>query len=223
MLPPPHDFNRQLKQDVHHLLWTKEPDFDPTGKGTPTTAKPWINKHAIHNPKRSNKHAPNLGLGLIAWESHCSALRIKWILNYLNATRGPWKSVLDAWLARPEMGRASICTSTHSSIPTHQSKRHKTEPPPLLGGGSQGPSWPHIACMCLQGSRSRFLTPPKGVWEGPRALVHLPRNTRCRFLFPPPCAFLASEKNLVQKCETSAWANRAPPDSLYSHTQARPV
>jgi len=53
MLPPPH-FNRQLKQDVHHLLWTKEPDFDPTGKGTPTTAKPWINKHAIHNPKRSN-------------------------------------------------------------------------------------------------------------------------------------------------------------------------
>eukprot|EP00962_Isochrysis_galbana_P040177 scaffold14528_cov104-Isochrysis_galbana.AAC.3 len=42
---------------------------------------------------------------------------------------------------------------------------------------------------------ARFLTPPKGVWEGPRALVHLPRNTRCRFLrflFPPPCASLAS-------------------------------
>eukprot|EP00962_Isochrysis_galbana_P043686 scaffold16723_cov143-Isochrysis_galbana.AAC.4 len=39
---------------------------------------------------------------------------------------------------------------------------------------------------------ARFLTPPKGVWEGPRAMVHLPRNTRCRFLFPPPCAFLAS-------------------------------
>eukprot|EP00962_Isochrysis_galbana_P023591 scaffold7131_cov131-Isochrysis_galbana.AAC.7 len=36
---------------------------------------------------------------------------------------------------------------------------------------------------------ARFLTPPKGVWEGPRAMVHLPRNTRCRFLFPPPCAF----------------------------------
>eukprot|EP00962_Isochrysis_galbana_P019244 scaffold5603_cov125-Isochrysis_galbana.AAC.4 len=29
---------------------------------------------------------------------------IKWILNYLNATRGPWKSVLDAWLARPCWG-----------------------------------------------------------------------------------------------------------------------
>eukprot|EP00962_Isochrysis_galbana_P044409 scaffold17222_cov110-Isochrysis_galbana.AAC.2 len=113
-LPPPH-FNRQLEQDVHHLLWTKEPNFDPTSKGTHTTAKPWINKHAIHNPKRSNKRVPSLGLGLIDWESHCSALRIKWILNYLNATRGPWKSVLDAWLARPEMGRASICTSTRSS------------------------------------------------------------------------------------------------------------
>eukprot|EP00962_Isochrysis_galbana_P027578 scaffold8662_cov110-Isochrysis_galbana.AAC.1 len=24
---------------------------------------------------------------------------------------------------------------------------------------------------------ARLLTPPKGVWEGPRAIVHLPRNT----------------------------------------------
>eukprot|EP00962_Isochrysis_galbana_P014998 scaffold4297_cov103-Isochrysis_galbana.AAC.8 len=24
---------------------------------------------------------------------------------------------------------------------------------------------------------ARLLTPPKGVWEGPRAVVHLPRNT----------------------------------------------
>eukprot|EP00962_Isochrysis_galbana_P004060 scaffold1130_cov127-Isochrysis_galbana.AAC.12 len=39
---------------------------------------------------------------------------------------------------------------------------------------------------------ARLLTPPKGVWEGPRAMVHLSRDTRCRFLSPPPCAFLAS-------------------------------
>eukprot|EP00962_Isochrysis_galbana_P027508 scaffold8634_cov115-Isochrysis_galbana.AAC.16 len=43
---------------------------------------------------------------------------------------------------------------------------------------------------------ARLLTPPKGVWEGPRAIAHLPRNTRCRFLSPPPCAFLVWEYKL---------------------------
>eukprot|EP00962_Isochrysis_galbana_P039510 scaffold14163_cov115-Isochrysis_galbana.AAC.4 len=47
---------------------------------------------------------------------------------------------------------------------------------------------------------ARFLTPPKGVWEGPRALIHLPRNTRCRFLFPPPGAFLASSPCAREVC-----------------------
>eukprot|EP00962_Isochrysis_galbana_P021744 scaffold6430_cov133-Isochrysis_galbana.AAC.2 len=49
---------------------------------------------------------------------------------------------------------------------------------------------------------ARLLTPPKGVWEGPRAIVHLPRNTRCRFLSPPPCpcAFLASSPRAWEVC-----------------------
>eukprot|EP00962_Isochrysis_galbana_P017578 scaffold5050_cov93-Isochrysis_galbana.AAC.3 len=47
---------------------------------------------------------------------------------------------------------------------------------------------------------TRLLTPPKGVWEGPRAIVHLPRNTRCRFLSPPPCAFLASSPRAWEVC-----------------------
>eukprot|EP00962_Isochrysis_galbana_P037408 scaffold13060_cov119-Isochrysis_galbana.AAC.1 len=47
---------------------------------------------------------------------------------------------------------------------------------------------------------ARLLTPPKGVWEGPRAIVHLPRNTRCRFLSPPPCAFLASPPRAWEVC-----------------------
>eukprot|EP00962_Isochrysis_galbana_P058208 scaffold31103_cov129-Isochrysis_galbana.AAC.1 len=59
-----------------------------------------------------------------------------------------------------------------------------------LYGGAQ--LAPHRRLYVL----ARLLTPPKGVWEGPRAIVivHLPRNTRCRFLSPPPCAcaFLAS-------------------------------
>eukprot|EP00962_Isochrysis_galbana_P003917 scaffold1102_cov116-Isochrysis_galbana.AAC.3 len=66
-----------------------------------------------------------------------------------------------------------------------------------LYGGAQlqlpvGPTSP--VCVCK--------TPhaPKGVWEGPRAMVHLPRNTRCRFLSPPPRAFLASSPRAWEVC-----------------------
>eukprot|EP00962_Isochrysis_galbana_P030554 scaffold9918_cov123-Isochrysis_galbana.AAC.4 len=64
------------------------------------------------------------------------------------------------------------------------------------------------SCLKLEGQAfhqglyvfARLLTPPKGVWEGPRAMVHLPRNTRCRFLSPPPCAFLASSPRAWEVC-----------------------
>eukprot|EP00962_Isochrysis_galbana_P038202 scaffold13528_cov126-Isochrysis_galbana.AAC.7 len=45
-------------------------------------------------------------------------------------------------------------------------------------------TWPHIPHRLYV--LARYLTPPKGVWEGPCALIHLPRNTMCRLLFPPP-------------------------------------
>eukprot|EP00962_Isochrysis_galbana_P043401 scaffold16508_cov108-Isochrysis_galbana.AAC.4 len=43
---------------------------------------------------------------------------------------------------------------------------------------------------------ARYLTPPKGVWESPRALIHLPRNTRWRLLSPPDAGQL--RRNLRQ-------------------------
>jgi hypothetical protein len=80
-------------------------------------ARASLNHGYANNPfiERAKDHVPNLGLGLIDWDSHCKAIRVHWILNYLNASQGSWKTVLDAWLARPDMGRASICTSTNSS------------------------------------------------------------------------------------------------------------
>eukprot|EP00962_Isochrysis_galbana_P025131 scaffold7723_cov100-Isochrysis_galbana.AAC.4 len=57
-----------------------------------------------------------------------------------------------------------------------------------------------LVLALLQDCGTRLLTPPKGVWEGPRAIVHLPRNTRCRFLSPPPCAFLASSPRAWEVC-----------------------
>eukprot|EP00962_Isochrysis_galbana_P020652 scaffold6040_cov132-Isochrysis_galbana.AAC.3 len=64
-----------------------------------------------------------------------------------------------------------------------------------LYGGAQLAPHPHRLYVL-----ARLLTPPKGVREGPRAIVHLPRNTRCRFLSPPPCAFLASSPRAWEVC-----------------------
>eukprot|EP00962_Isochrysis_galbana_P025977 scaffold8019_cov133-Isochrysis_galbana.AAC.9 len=50
--------SRYDRIDKYHLLWTKERDFDPTGKGTPTTAKPWINKHTRYTTPSAPTSAP---------------------------------------------------------------------------------------------------------------------------------------------------------------------
>eukprot|EP00962_Isochrysis_galbana_P022479 scaffold6725_cov117-Isochrysis_galbana.AAC.4 len=78
-----------------------------------------------------------------------------------------------------------------------------------------GPGWPHIPYRLYV--FSRFLTPPKGVWEGPRAMVHLPWNTRCRFLFPPPCAFLASSPRAWEVRLTLGFARRRFVSSRFIH------
>eukprot|EP00962_Isochrysis_galbana_P003686 scaffold1044_cov120-Isochrysis_galbana.AAC.27 len=51
-----------------------------------------------------------------------------------------------------------------------------------------------------RGCGTRLLTPPKGVWEGPRAIVHLPRNTRCRFLSPRLLVPSLPRRHVLGKC-----------------------
>eukprot|EP00962_Isochrysis_galbana_P004477 scaffold1228_cov115-Isochrysis_galbana.AAC.11 len=65
---------------------------------------------------------------------------------------------------------------------------------------------------------ARYLTPPKGVWEGPRAPIHLPRNTRCRLLFPPPCAFLAWSPCAWEVCLLSSFVIPPLPPRKEGHT-----
>eukprot|EP00962_Isochrysis_galbana_P001587 scaffold410_cov125-Isochrysis_galbana.AAC.8 len=85
--------------------------------------------------------------------------------------------LIHIWKARG-LGLVSPCA--RSLLEMHLSKYLMWEYE--LYGGAQlpvGPTSPDRPYVI-----ARYLTPPKGVWEGPRALIHLPRNTRCRFLFP---------------------------------------
>eukprot|EP00962_Isochrysis_galbana_P000038 scaffold15_cov152-Isochrysis_galbana.AAC.1 len=94
MTPPPW-FNSDLHQDILKLIWDRQIDFDPEEAGSVKLSRAWIKKYAIFNPRRINDQGEGLGLGLIDWESHCSAIRIStWLLRYRDATDAPWKNVL---------------------------------------------------------------------------------------------------------------------------------
>ena len=48
---------------------------------------------------------------MLYWEGHVKALAGHWLLRYLDATNGPWKDVLDLWLAREWEGRGASLTT----------------------------------------------------------------------------------------------------------------
>lgn len=114
MLPPPW-FNKCLKSDIDKLLWDRQIEFDPEHEGSTKHSRAWMKSSAIYHPKRLNDKGEGLGLGLIDWESHCSAIRISWLFKYRDATDAPWKNVLDAWFANTIHDRGAIFTTLPSA------------------------------------------------------------------------------------------------------------
>eukprot|EP00962_Isochrysis_galbana_P016978 scaffold4866_cov152-Isochrysis_galbana.AAC.3 len=103
---PPDRFIEGLESDVYHLLWSKDHDFEVDAIGSTTKHRPFIKHTAVYNKRK------NLGVGLLDLKNHARALRVKWALNYLDASDGQWKLILDAWLARYRFGRAHIILNT---------------------------------------------------------------------------------------------------------------
>eukprot|EP00962_Isochrysis_galbana_P006068 scaffold1640_cov111-Isochrysis_galbana.AAC.29 len=60
----------------------------------------------------------SLGIGLLDWNSHIKAMRVKWLLTYLDASVSTWKLILDCWFARTSLGRAAILTSIPAKVLT---------------------------------------------------------------------------------------------------------
>ena len=103
MVMPSH-LHHALESTVQALVWNRELDFNPDELSAELTSRRWMRKEAQFRPVRE------LGLGLLDWRSHVKALQCKAVLQYLNATRGEYKFVLDHWLSRGSMGRGDICT-----------------------------------------------------------------------------------------------------------------
>eukprot|EP00962_Isochrysis_galbana_P053726 scaffold25253_cov118-Isochrysis_galbana.AAC.3 len=89
---PPDRFIEGLESDVYHLLWSKDHDFEVDAIGSTTKHRPYIKHTAVYNKRK------NFGVGLLDLKNHARALRVKWALNYLDASDGQWKLILDVWL-----------------------------------------------------------------------------------------------------------------------------
>ena len=58
-----------------------------------------------------------LGLGVLHWELHLKAIRIHWLAQrYMDGKRGPWKTLLDNWFARSEIGRGALFVSENLPV-----------------------------------------------------------------------------------------------------------
>jgi hypothetical protein len=108
---PPDHIIEGLEADVYHLLWAKDHEFDVQAIGSSTKNRPYIEHSAIYNRRKCSQNT-GLGMGLLNLQSHARALRVKWILRYLDASEGQWKLILDAWIAKSRHGRGNIIPQT---------------------------------------------------------------------------------------------------------------
>jgi len=100
----PKEILTAIESDVRALIWNREMTFDAEETGTERDRNPLYKEGVELLPRRE------LGLGLLHWPSHVKALQVRALLNYNDASRGEWKTVLDAWLARLPEGRGAMFT-----------------------------------------------------------------------------------------------------------------
>ena len=108
MLPPKHIHNA-ICEDLQAATWAKDLDMDPDELGCETKFRRWMKEGAQYGSRITK-----LGLSILPWHEHCKAIRARWMLRYLDATRGDYKYVLDCWFARYPEGRSAV----FSTMPT---------------------------------------------------------------------------------------------------------
>ena len=84
-----------INADVQAFTWAKDLDMDPDEIGCTAKFRRWMRSGAQYGSRTLS-----LGLGLIPWQEHCTALRARWIFRYLDPSNGDYKHLLDQWFAR---------------------------------------------------------------------------------------------------------------------------
>ena len=123
----PESIMRFLHEDTQALVWNKEVIFDAEEVGTPLVGRRYMLEQVQYLPKSK------LGLGMLHWESHVKALQSIILFRYLDASRGPWKQVLDAWFARcGNLRRGAIMSTCPARDLTRPLTNHASKLPPFF-------------------------------------------------------------------------------------------
>ena len=100
-----------LEEDVHELIWAKDPLFESGQEGQDQQAKRKIKEGAAKLAWRKG------GIGMLDWREHLKSLRKKWAVRYLNHERGAWKEALDWFVCMGNTIGRGILMGT-GSLPT---------------------------------------------------------------------------------------------------------
>ena len=115
-LAMPSHITAAIQSDVEALIWNHEANFDADEFGTDSNKRKWIKKEATLASRKLEG-----GAGVLSWPCHLRALQVKKLLEYMDATRGTWKDVLDHWFGRFEEGRGVVFSTTPIKLLTSSS------------------------------------------------------------------------------------------------------
>ena len=103
----PQEIETAIEEDAQALVWGKDTTFQADERGTVLVGRRFMKKDAQWGNRKTE-----LGVGLMSWCMHVKAIRVHWLAaRYMDATRGPWKQLLDLWLARFPEGKGTIFTT----------------------------------------------------------------------------------------------------------------
>ena len=156
--PMPQRITEALISDAQALLWNKSSQFQPGELGTTLSSKRWMKGNAQYLPRKGS-----LGGGVLHWPSHVKALMVHRLLKYRDASRGPWKEILDNWFDREESGRGAIFAS-------HRIKDLIQSTATSSAGESKLPRLWKLALQALQELQLTPRHPQEWSWEGARAI-----------------------------------------------------
>ena len=104
----PNFYINAIISDCKALLWDREFKPDKDSYGSDQQSRAWMKTESLSGKTRSQ-----LGIGLLDLVGHLQALQVRQLLRYRDASQGPWKLVLDHWLARSVYGRGAPFTKVH--------------------------------------------------------------------------------------------------------------
>jgi hypothetical protein len=123
MLPPQY-IQDAIDSDLQAFTWAKNLEMDPNEIGCSAKFRRWMQSGAQYSSR-----ILTLGLGLLPWNEHCTALRARWIFRYLDATCGDYKHLLDQWFAREPEGRSLVFSTYPANLLTKSLSYHPSALP----------------------------------------------------------------------------------------------